>query len=187
MRTPTVADATLSQTAAHLFALNEHLHQAVIEHLNAAAWRTQPPGKVRTIAAIFTHIHNIRCKWIRLSAPFLEVPPQLNRAHCTPEKARAGLAASATVCTAMLTEALQPHSRIPTFRRDAWAPPWPAGLEMLTYMLTHEAHHRGQVCLLAHQLGFPLPPSVGSSLWKWEALAPPRVPKPPSGAPHHLN
>jgi uncharacterized damage-inducible protein DinB len=28
--------------------------------------------------------------------------------------------------------------------------------EMLCYMLAHEAHHRGQVCMLAHQLGFPL-------------------------------
>jgi hypothetical protein len=22
---------------------------------------------------------------------------------------------------------------------------------------SHDAHHRGQVCMLAHQLGFPLP------------------------------
>ena len=27
-------------------------------------------------------------------------------------------------------------------------------------MLAHEAHHRGQVCMLAHQLGFPLPNEV---------------------------
>jgi hypothetical protein len=59
---------------------------------------------------------------------------------------------------------------IPQFLRDAWAKPWPAGPEMLCYMLTHEAHHRGQICMLAHQLGHPLPPKVTSNLWNWEKL-----------------
>ncbi|MFI5117529.1 MAG: DinB family protein [Terriglobales bacterium] len=37
-------------------------------------------------------------------------------------------------------------------------------------MLSHEAHHRGQVCMLAHQLGFPLPTAVASGIWNWEKL-----------------
>jgi uncharacterized damage-inducible protein DinB len=32
----------------------------------------------------------------------------------------------------------------------------------------HEAHHRGQVCMLAHQLGFPLANKTTSELWSWE-------------------
>jgi hypothetical protein len=82
------------------------MNQILIEHLDPAAWRAKPPGKVRTIAAIFTHMHNVRCKWIRLTAPHLKVPPQLNRAHCTPQQARAGLAESAARCAEMLAEAL---------------------------------------------------------------------------------
>jgi uncharacterized damage-inducible protein DinB len=41
---------------------------------------------------------------------------------------------------------------------------------MLCYMLTHEAHHRGQVCMLAHQLGSPLSGQLTSDLWNWEKL-----------------
>jgi hypothetical protein len=44
----------------------------------------EPPGKARTIAAIFTQMDNVRTKWVRLAAPHLKVPPQLDRAHCTP-------------------------------------------------------------------------------------------------------
>ena len=44
------------------------------------------------------------------------------------------------------------------------------GPEMLCYMLSHEAHHRGQVCMLAHQLGFPLPKEVAYGIWNWEKL-----------------
>ena len=71
------------------------MNQILIQHLDPAAWRAEPPGRVRTIAAIFTHMHNVRSKWIRLTAPHLKVPRQLNRAHCTPQQARAGLAESA--------------------------------------------------------------------------------------------
>jgi len=71
----------------------------------------------------------------------------------------------------MLAEALGGGvSRVEKFRRDGWARPWPVGLEMLCYMLSHEAHHRGQVCMLAHQLGFPLPIEVTSGIWNWEKL-----------------
>jgi uncharacterized damage-inducible protein DinB len=159
------------QTAIRIFAVNDHMNQIVIENLDPAVWRAKPPGNVRTIAAIFTHMHNMRVKWIRLTAPHLKVPPQLNRVNCTPQQACAGLAGSAARCEEMLAEALggsgnRPHK----FLRDAWAQPWPAGPEMLCYMLSHEAHHRGQVLMLAHQLGFPLPTKVMSGIWNWEKL-----------------
>jgi len=153
-----------------MFAANERMNQLLIEHLDPAAWKAKPPGNVRTIAAIFTHVHNVRTKWVRLTAPHLGVPAQLNRAHCTPEQARAGLAESAARCMEMLEEALGGDGRIGKFRRDALAPAWPVGPEMLWYMLAHEAHHRGQVVLLAHQMGFALPYKASDGIWNWERL-----------------
>ena len=156
--------------AVRIFAVNERMNQLLIEHLNPAAWSAKPPGKVRTIAAIFTHMHNVRTKWVRLTAPHLKVPAQLDRTNCAPKQARAGLAESAKSCEQMLAEALGGGGRIKKFLRDGWARPWPVGPEMLCYMISHEAHHRGQICMLAHQLGFPLPSKVMSGLWNWEKL-----------------
>jgi uncharacterized damage-inducible protein DinB len=165
------AHAQLGRAAVQIFAANDRINQHLIECLDPAVWRAEPPGKVRTIAAIFTHMHNVRSKWVRLTAPHMKIPRQLNRAHCTPREARAALAVSAALCAEMLAEALgSPDKRVKTFRRDGWGSPWPAGPEMLCYMLSHEAHHRGQVCMLAHQLGFPLPKQVTSGMWSWEKL-----------------
>jgi len=174
---PPKVHTQIGRAAVRIFAANERMNQVLIEHLDPAAWRAKPSGKnagqksVRTIAAIFTHMHNVRTKWVRLTAPHLKIPAQLNRANCTPRQARAGLAESAACCAEMLAEALGTGGvRVEKFRRDGWARPWPAGVEMLCYMLSHEAHHRGQVCMLAHQLGFPLPIAVTSGLWNWEKL-----------------
>ena len=161
----------LGQVSVRIFVANDRINQVLIEHLDPAAWNAKPPGNTRTIAAIFTHMHNVRTKWIRLTAPHLKVPVQFNRAHCTLLQARAALAESAARCAEMLADALgDGEGRVEKFLRGGWAQPWPAGVEMLCYMISHEAHHRGQVCMLAHQLGFPLPNKVTSSLWNWEKL-----------------
>ncbi len=163
--------ASLARAAVRIFAANERMNQMIIEHLDPAAWNAKPPGKARSIAAIFTHMHNVRTKWVRLSVPHLKVPRQLSRAHCTPKQARAGLAESAACCAEMLAEALGGgRGRVEKFVSDGWAKPWPVGPEMVCYMVAHEAHHRGQVLMLAHQLGFPLPKGVMYGLWNWEKL-----------------
>jgi uncharacterized damage-inducible protein DinB len=164
----------LGGAAVRIFAGNDRINQFLIEELDPAAWRARLPaeavGEVRTIAAIFTHMHNVRGKWIRLTAPHLKVPQQLNRTQCTPEQARTGLAESAARCEEMLAEALGGSRGAHKFVRDGWARPWPAGPEMLCYMVAHEAHHRGQVCMLAHQLGFSLAKQVTARMWNWEKL-----------------
>ena len=167
-RLSTKAPAQFGPSAVRIFAANERMNQLLLEHLDPPAWTGKQTAKNRTIAAIFTHVHNVRCKWVRLTAPHLEVPSLLNRTRCTPQKARSGLAESAASCEKMLTEAFS--GRVDKFLRDGWAQPWPIGPEMLCYMLAHEAHHRGQVCMLAHQLGFPLPYKASDGIWNWEKL-----------------
>ena len=160
--------AQFGRVAVQIFAVNDRMNQVLIGHLDPAAWTAKPPGKVRPIAAIFTHMHNVRCKWIRLTAPHLKVPALLSRSRCTPDEARAGLAKSGARCAEMLAEALGGGGKVTAFLRDGLAKPWPAGQEMLCYMVAHEAHHRGQVCMLAHQLGFPVAGKVTGAMWNWE-------------------
>ena len=64
----------LGRPAVQTFAANDRINQILIENLDPAAWRANPPGKTRTIGAIFTHMHNVRTKWVRLTAPHLKVP-----------------------------------------------------------------------------------------------------------------
>lgn len=160
------------RTLLETYTVNERMNQLILENLDPHAWRAKPPGRnARTIAAIFAHVHNIRRKWLRLSARHLKLPSQLDRTRCTQRQTRAALAESALRCSEMLAEALlRPDSRVQHFRRDGWASPWPVGAAMFVYMVMHDSHHRGQVCLLAHQLGFPLPIKVGAGIWSWEKL-----------------
>jgi uncharacterized damage-inducible protein DinB len=174
-----------------LFLLNDRVNQLLLEYLDPKAlrqaqgrlWRAKPPGVgggVRTTAAIFTHMHNVRRKWLRLSAPHLKLPPELDRTQCTQKQAAAALAESAQLCAEMIAEAVSPDGRVKQFVRDGWARPWnledtAGAVKMLAYMVSHEAHHRGQVCMLAHQMGYRLPMKVMARMWAWEGDSPSRA------------
>ncbi len=160
----------LGRAAVQMFAANDRMNQILLEHLDPAAWRAKPPGNVRHDCGDLHAYAQCPQKWVRLTAPHLKVPLQLNRTRCTPEQARAGLAESAARCEEMLGKRLAVEGAWRSFVRDGWAPAWPVGVEMLCYMVAHEAHHRGQVLMLAHQLGFPLPTKVMSGIWNWEKL-----------------
>jgi uncharacterized damage-inducible protein DinB len=161
----------LCQGLIETIAVNDRINQLILENLDSRAWTAKPGSNARSIAAIFTHMHNMRRKWVRLSAPHLKLPAQLDRNHCSQREAQTALAQSAKLCSAMVSEGLLGREgRVKHFVRDGWGQPWPAGAAMVAYMIAHEAHHRGQVCMLAHQLGFPLPVKVRSGMWVWERL-----------------
>ena len=166
------ADVDPRQVLLESYAVNERMNQMVLEHLDPAAWRAKlPESKGRTIAAIFAHVHNVRRKWLRLSAPHLKLPASLEHARCTQKQVRTALVESGARCSEMLADAFSgPQSQVEVFHRDGWAKPWPSGASMVVYMVSHDAHHRGQVCMLAHQLGFPLPMKSMSGIWAWERL-----------------
>ena len=41
-------------------------------------------------------------------------------------------------------------------------------VHFLSYFVAHEAHHRGQLCMSARQLGHRLPAEVTGGLWQWK-------------------
>jgi len=55
--------------------------------------------------------------------------------------------------------------------RSAWQN-FPTDLEhFLSYFVAHEAHHRGQLCMVARQLGQRLSRRVAEGVWQWTRLS----------------
>lgn len=165
----------LREVLLELYAVNDRMNQLLLAHLDPRAWRAEPPvqnGRPgRTVAAIFAHLHNNRLTWLRNSAPHLECPARLDPNRCTMKQAAAAHKKSAVQCLRMLKDAFSvaPDRKVNKFSRG-WLRPWPAGGAMFGYMFSHEAHHRGQILMLAHQLGYKLPIEASAGIWDWDRL-----------------
>ena len=158
-----VAPTFASQLPAALlnaFDTNNRINQYLIESIAPAAWKAKPPdGKGRTISAIVAHMHNVRVMWLKVSAKGSEIPAQLDRATVTPAQAVRALEQSRQALSDLIGRALESDGRIKGFRPDV------AGF--LGYLIAHDAHHRGQIAMLARQLGHPLPQKVNFGMWEW--------------------
>jgi len=165
--------AEIRDSLLETYASNDEMNQLILSDLDPRAWRAQPPGKTggRTIAAIFAHLHNIRLVWLKNSAPHLKYPAPLEPGRCTMKQAAAAHRKSAAQCLRMLSDALSavPNRRVTKFSRGSWTQTWPAGGTMFAYMFAHEAHHRGQILMLAHQVGYRVLHKT-PGVWHWEKL-----------------
>ena len=133
----------------------------MLEKLDASLWRAEPPGEKgragRTVAEIVAHVHNVR-RMLVIGAGAKGPPPKLDRHRVDRETAAKGLAKSAVAVVAVLEHAAKSEGRLPNAPHGA--------VTFFTSVITHEAHHRGQITMLARQLGHPIPFEVALGMWE---------------------
>ena len=150
---------------------SDRVTRYLVEHLPAEVWAQDVPGVPRrTVRMIAAHIHNARCMWIKMlgARHGVAVP----RAVDGRRVGRAELARALSRSSRGMIDLI----RLGTARGGAVPPAawqnFPTDLaHFLSYFVAHEAHHRGQLCMAARQLGHRLPAQIASGLWQWKTRA----------------
>jgi len=148
-----------------VLAIDEGANQALLKHVHPKVWRAELPegsGK-KTIASTFAHIHNARLMWLKMTGKRTGLPAPLDRHRCTKRQAALALTRSAEAVARHIGSALErPDGRISGFPPNAVA--------FLCYLVSHDAHHRGQIFLLSRQLGHRLPGAAAYGVWQWNRI-----------------
>ena len=143
----------------------------LIENLPPELWEKNVPGVPRrTVRMIAAHIHNTRCMWIKMigARHGVAVPPTVNGRTVRPAELSRALERSSRGIIELIRLGAAQGGAIPP---AAWQN-FPTDLvHFLSYFVAHEAHHRGQLCMLARQLGHRLPADVTAGLWQWKKRA----------------
>ena len=151
--------AQLPAALLNAFETNDRINRYLIDNLPKDAWAGKlADGKGRTVAAIVAHMHNVRVMWLK-AAKWEKIPEQLDRATVTPAQALGAFECSRQALSDLIREALEGNGRVRNFRPDV------AGF--FAYLIAHDAHHRGQITMLARQLGHPLPQKAMFGMWEW--------------------
>ncbi len=141
------------------FEINNRINIYLIESLPTEGWNAKPPdGKGRSIAAIVAHMHNVRVMWLK-AVKFEEIPEQLDKSTVTPAQAIRALNESSVALNKVMRSAMESDGRVKNFKPDVAA--------FLGYLIAHDAHHRGQMAMLARQVGHPLPQKAMFGMWEW--------------------
>ncbi len=150
---------------------NSRVTEFLIGHIPPALWSATVPGiPSRTIRAVAAHIHNSRCTWIKTLGHEhgIVAPVRVDHRAVTARQLHAALRRSGRGIAALLALGCSRGGRIPPSRAYVWRNlPLDVG-HVLTYFVAHEAHHRGQIVMVARQLKCRLPATVTGGLWGWQ-------------------
>jgi uncharacterized damage-inducible protein DinB len=169
-------EPTLEQrdTLLNAWRTNNRVTVFLLENLPPELWEAAVPGSPRrTVRMIAGHIHNARCTWIKtLGKEFgLAVPAAVNRYKVGPKELIPALGHSSRGLISLLTLGCERGGVIPASSSYTWRNlPLDVG-HLLTYFVAHEGHHRGQIVMLARQLGHRLPVEITGGLWQFAKRA----------------
>jgi uncharacterized damage-inducible protein DinB len=143
----------------------------LIENLPPEIWSMTVPGSPRrTVRSIAAHLHNTRCMWIKMigARHGVVVPRLVDHRKVTPAQLSRALERSSEGMIELIGLGVAHGGSLPP---AAWQN-FPTDLvHFLNYFVAHEAHHRGQLCMLARQLGHRLPADITGGLWQWKKRA----------------
>ena len=149
---------------------NNRVTVYLVERLPVELWEAKVPGAPRrTIRMIAGHIHNARCMWIKTLGKEhgFTVPRSVDRFKVKPEDLIPALERSSAGILGLLKLGCDQGGIIPDSSTYVWRNlPLDVG-HVLGYFVAHEGHHRGQIVMLARQLGHRLPAEVTGGLWQW--------------------
>lgn len=147
---------------------NHRVTSYLIKNLPPDLWPMNVPGNPRrTVRSIVAHIHNARCMWIKMIGGRygVVVPKLVDHRTVRPAETLRALERSSRGMVELIKLGAARGGNIPP---ADWQN-FPTDLvHFLSYFVAHEAHHRGQLVMLARQLGHRLPRDVTSGLWQWK-------------------
>jgi uncharacterized damage-inducible protein DinB len=158
---------------------NARATELLVRGIPPAIWDQRVPGvPARTVRMIAAHLHNARARWIRTlgSEHGIQAPPLVNPRTVPRRDLLAALSRSAAGIDALLELALANGGVLPPSRGYVWRNLPLDGGHVLTYFVAHEGHHRGQLLLIARQLGHRLSREISNGIWQWTTLSRDRRP-----------
>jgi uncharacterized damage-inducible protein DinB len=139
---------------------NNRLNLLLIDLASDEGLQKTLSPKGRTIYQQLAHVHNTRLGWIEVAAK--EIHDQYHQVpqDAPPDKATLRKAfESSGHAVENLIELNRNKGRVTGFRKGL--------IPFVSYLIAHDAHHRGNALLTLKQTGIKVPDQLKWGLWEW--------------------
>ena len=118
----------------------------------------------RNVALQFTHLHNLRLwRLERFAKEWMIGQTRIDReGRIDMALLKKRLCESADAIAGWMEQGIDAGGKIKGFKTGV--------IPMLGYMISHEAHHRGNILLSLKQCGHPVPKEIRDGIWAWNQI-----------------
>jgi uncharacterized damage-inducible protein DinB len=164
---------TLHDSVLNAWRINSRTTTFLVEGLPDELWPAAlPAAPRRTIRSIAAHLHNCRCLWMRSLAKGsgISIPSRVDPKTVTRAGVVSALEVSGERLLRLFQAGLENGGHFPGVSGAFIYGAIPRDVVLFSgYALSHEAHHRGQLLLIARELGHRLPREIVAGLWQWSS------------------
>jgi uncharacterized damage-inducible protein DinB len=139
---------------------NNQVNQALIRNTSEKGWQcTLSTRGGRTIFQQWVHINKVRLQWLEVCSKEIFSQTFSNQEPADSNSLLDELDKSAKAYEQLFSESWDNNGKVKGFKTGL--------MNLFAYLITHEAHHRGNILLTLKQCGEKIPDAVKWNLWEW--------------------
>lgn len=133
----------------------------LLSHLTDADLQLSLLARSRTVGEQVAHLHNTRLTWLdSVAKPLYQKSMVLPKeVVLTTGSLKEALEQSAASIRQLIDNSWENGGKLPSFKTGL--------IPFVSYLISHESHHRGNILLTLKQNGYKLPDALKWGLWEW--------------------